>query len=75
MDVVTGKLFSDILTLEQTTFFSNPKAITLTKFVLPLDFFLTTWLEERRKPILDLHEDLLCLVPQFGSHQKAGKLL
>lgn len=73
MDVVTGKPLSDILMLEQTLNFFSPKGITLTKFVLPLAFSLIAWLEERRKPILDLNEDLLCLVPHFGNYSLKGR--
>lgn len=73
-DVVTGKPLSDLFMLEQTLHFFQPGGIILTTFVFPLDFFfLIAWLEERRKLVLNLHKDLLCLVPKRGSYSPNGR--
>lgn len=59
MDVVTGKPLSDILMLEQTLHFFQLQRDYFNKIWFSLWIFsLTAWLEERRKPILDLHKDL-----------------
>lgn len=74
LDVVTGKPLSDIFRLEHTLHFFQPQRDHFNKICVSSGLFsLTAWLEERRKQVLDLHEDLLCLVPNFGSYSPKGR--
>lgn len=66
-----ASLFRHIYAGTDYIFFS-PRGITLTKFVFPLDFFLNILVRGKRKPVLDL-QDLLCLVPKFGSYSPKGR--
>lgn len=60
--------------LEQTLHFLQPLRDYFSKICVSSGFCsLTAWLKERRKPVLDLREDLLCLVPKFGSDLPKGR--
>lgn len=72
-----SSLFQTCLCWNRLYIFFSPGGIILTTFVFPLEnrklSFLIAWLEERRKPVLHLHEDLLCLVPKCRSYSPKGR--
>lgn len=73
-DVVTGKPLSDLFMLEQTLHFFQPRGDYFNNICISFGFFfLIAWLEERRKLVLNLHKDLLCLVPKRGSYSPNGR--